>query len=398
MFYLLETSVGVALFKKDESMVFVSRYKYGSSSEAVKVSEDMNRGELPEKILDFLSRSLPSSSQLNVQSPDICDALDRALNVTCVSVSDVDFRKIRKNAFKWFDMPKDVFNVMTLRVAYKMVRGAQDDLILVDILNSIEEMDTSINNRIMRIREWYSLHFPELNTVADNLKYLEYLLEIRNRSDFCRSPTSTNIPEDIVYKASNSMGADITSKDVEKIVDNAKSILNDIEYRRERSLLLNSRCKEKFPNLFYLIGESLTAKLIRKAGSISRLSQCPSSTIQIFGSEKAFNEAVKAKSNTPKYGMIFESPLISSVSDENKGKVARVLSNKIALCSKVDAAGDEVSGEYGLMIKKKIEDLIDRLEDKGKTSAKEIKQNKRRIITVKEYDASRDSMKRPKST
>lgn len=373
-------------------MAFVSRYVYGSSNEAIQTAEHMTKGDVPEKVFEFLSRSLPKGSHLNVQSPEVCNVLDRVLEVSCASVSDGDSRKIRRNAFKWFDVPKDAFNARTLRMAHKMVPGTQDDLILIDMLNSIEEMDTSINNRIMRIREWYALHFPELSVVSDNLQYLEYLLEIKNRSEFCKAP-STSIPEDIIYNASNSMGTDISEGDVEKIVGNAKSILRDIEYRKGRCAMLRSRCKERFPNMFHLAGEVLTAKLIRKAGSISKLSQCPSSTIQIFGSEKAFNEAIRTKSSTPKYGMVFESPFVSKVSDGNKGRVARVLSNKIALCSRVDADGDEASGGYGLLMKRKVEDFIEGIEDRGKKHGK-AKQDKKRIITVKEYDISRDSKKR----
>lgn len=41
------------------------------------------------------------------------------------------------------------------------------------------------------------------------------------------------------------------------------------------------------PNLGTLIGDTVAARLISKAGSLTSLAKCPASTIQILGAEKA---------------------------------------------------------------------------------------------------------------
>jgi nucleolar protein 56 len=41
------------------------------------------------------------------------------------------------------------------------------------------------------------------------------------------------------------------------------------------------------PNLSALIGETVAARLIQKAGSLTSLAKCPASTVQILGAEKA---------------------------------------------------------------------------------------------------------------
>jgi nucleolar protein 58 len=56
------------------------------------------------------------------------------------------------------------------------------------------------------------------------------------------------------------------------------------------------------PNLTYLVGDLIGARLISHAGSLMKLAKNPASTIQILGAEKALFRALKAKSNTPKYG------------------------------------------------------------------------------------------------
>lgn len=404
MFYLLETPVGLALFNEENNMSLVSTFKYNSTEEAIHYIQALSKGELPHPITEFLSKNLLPLSEINVACPEIVSALSSSLNMKISCSLDGNFRGIKKNPFKWFETSKNIYNLLTLRLAHNMVKTAHSDIILIDILDSIEELDTSINNRIMRVREWYSLHFPELNSVSDNVEYLKYLLEIRNRATF--EAKGTNMPEEIRYNISNSMGIEMGENDIEKIVENVEGIKDDIEYRDKRIGLLKSLCKEHFPNLFHLLGESLTVKLIRKAGSISQLAQCASSTIQIFGAEKAFNQAIKLKSNTPKYGMIFDFPLISNAPAENKGKIARILANKIALCARVDA-GIEASaskeeaanrnGNFGMKMKKKVENLIEKIEDEAKANGKEVVQKKRKIISVKEYNLNNDSRKKAKT-
>ena len=51
--------------------------------------------------------------------------------------------------------------------------------------------------------------------------------------------------------------------------------------------------------------------------------QCPASTVQILGAEKALFRALKSKGNTPKYGLIFHSSFIGRAGTKNKGRVSR---------------------------------------------------------------------------
>merc|ERR1719325_551324 len=79
------------------------------------------------------------------------------------------------------------------------------------------------------------------------------------------------------------------------------------------------------------------------------LAKTPASTIQLIGAEKALFRALKTKSSTPKYGIIYHAEMVTK-SGKNKAKMARMLSAKAALCARVDALGDdevnEVADEY----------------------------------------------------
>ena len=101
------------------------------------------------------------------------------------------------------------------------------------------------------------------------------------------------------------------------------------------------------PNLSALIGETVAARLIQKAGSLTSLAKCPASTVQILGAEKALFRALKTKGNTPKYGLIYHSSFIGRASAKNKGRISRYLSNKCAIASRIDSFIEEPTSAYG---------------------------------------------------
>merc|ERR1740139_672816 len=112
------------------------------------------------------------------------------------------------------------------------------------------------------------------------------------------------------------------------------------------------------PNLSTVVGEMIAAKLISKAGSLINLAKFPASTIQILGAEKALFKAMRSKQNTPKYGIIYQSKLISAVAGKTKGKISRALAAKCALCVRYDALGDNDESTIGDECKQYIEDRI----------------------------------------
>merc|ERR1711871_1142365 len=101
------------------------------------------------------------------------------------------------------------------------------------------------------------------------------------------------------------------------------------------------------PNLSALIGETVAARLIQKAGSLTSLAKSPASTVQILGAEKALFRALKTKGNTPKYGLIFHSTFIGRAAQKNKGRISRYLANKCSMASRIDCFSDVATTVFG---------------------------------------------------
>jgi len=112
------------------------------------------------------------------------------------------------------------------------------------------------------------------------------------------------------------------------------------------------------PNLAALIGEQVGARLINHAGSLTNLAKYPASTVQILGAEKALFRALKTKSNTPKYGLIFHSSFIGKAGAKNKGRISRYLANKASIASRIDCFSDAPTTKFGEGLRAQVEERL----------------------------------------
>lgn len=60
----------------------------------------------------------------------------------------------------------------------------RQDKPIIQSINLLELLDKDINTFAMRIREWYSWHYPELvKIVNDNIKFVQLVKLIGNRDE-----------------------------------------------------------------------------------------------------------------------------------------------------------------------------------------------------------------------
>merc|ERR1712072_1457331 len=116
------------------------------------------------------------------------------------------------------------------------------------------------------------------------------------------------------------MGTEITEEDYANILTLCERVIELTEYRASLAEYLKLRMSAIAPNLAYMVGELVGARLISHAGSLMSLAKHPSSTVQILGAEKA----------------LFRAGLVAQSQAKTKGKMARVMAAKLSLCSRVD--------------------------------------------------------------
>ena len=264
---------------------------------------------------------------------------------------------------------------------------------VIQAVGLLDDLDKELNNYAMRLREWYGWHFPEVGKILpDNLTYAKVILKMGMRTNAKNIEFGTDLltPEDeahIKEAAEISMGSEISTEDELNIKELCNQIIFLTEYRQTLTEYLRTRMMTIAPNLTTMVGELVAARLISHAGSLISLAKMPGSTIQIFGAEKALFRALKTKSQTPKYGLIYHASIVGQANPKIKGKISRSLASKCALCIRVDALGENTEGEIGKKSKKILEGRIAALES-GNSGASLKKGNK-----IGKYDPESNTKK-----
>jgi nucleolar protein 56 len=244
----------------------------------------------------------------------------------------------------------------------------------------LDQLDKDINTFAMRVREWYSWHFPELkDIVKDNLLFAQCAAYIKDKSQLSEESleglTAVTGDESVsaaILKASrSSMGMDVSVPDMINISMFTDRMVSLALYRKDLFAYLQDKMATVAPNLSTLIGETVAARLIQKAGSLTSLAKCPASTVQILGAEKALFRALKTKGNTPKYGLIYHSSFIGRATAKNKGRISRYLANKCSIASRIDSFIEEPTSAYGEQLRDQVEERL-RFYDTGETPRKNV--------------------------
>merc|ERR1712176_786067 len=187
-------------------------------------------------------------------------------------------------------------------------------------------------------------------------------------SDFGSIGVPEEVAKEVCQSAETSMGTEITDEDLANIMTLCERVIELTEYRASLAEYLKLRMNAIAPNLTYMVGELVGARLISQAGSLMSLAKHPSSTVQILGAEKALFRALKTKKHTPKYGLIYHASLVGQSAPNLKGKISRVLAAKLSLCCRVDALGDQVEPSLGKEFKEYVENRLATLEEAGMRS------------------------------
>ena len=243
----------------------------------------------------------------------------------------------------------------------------KSDNMIIQSIALLDQLDKDVNTFSMRIREWYSYHFPELvKIVPDNLTFAKCVKVIKNRKELPEGIADTleEIVMDsakakaIIDASKSSMGMDISIIDLLNIDKFADRVIALADYRKELMEYLQSKMTIVAPNLAALIGETVGARLISHAGSLTNLAKYPASTVQILGAEKALFRALKTRGNTPKYGLIFHSSFIGRAGAKNKGRISRYLANKCSIASRIDCFSETPTAIFGEKLKGQVEDRL----------------------------------------
>jgi len=245
--------------------------------------------------------------------------------------------------------------------------GEKKDLMVAQAILSIDDLDRTTNLFMGRVREWYGLHFPELDRLVENHEtYAKLVLNLGKRQNFTaenleKEGFSASKATQIAEAAENSMGAELADTDIDRIQALCKHTLHLYELRQALQIYADTTVEEVAPNLQALVGSLLASRLIALAGGLTNLAKMPASTIQVLGAEKALFRALKTGTRPPKHGIIFQDTLIHEAKKWQRGKMSRALAGKLAIAARTDAFSGRFIGEA---LKADLEKRIEEIKEK----------------------------------
>jgi len=247
----------------------------------------------------------------------------------------------------------------------KLRRAAEKrDQLAIQAIRAVDDIDRTVNLFAARLREWYSLHFPELDElVREHEDYIRIVAELGHRENISKEKLvklgfSEGKAEKIAEAARKSIGADLSDFDIKPIQTLASIALELYKLRGELTEYITAVMKEVAPNITALVGPLLGARLLSLAGGLDELARLPASTIQVLGAEKALFRALRTGGKPPKHGVIFQYPDIHRSPRWQRGKIARALAAKLAIAAKVDAFTGRYIGDVLVQqLRKRIEEI-----------------------------------------
>ena len=339
LFLLYESATGYALFEVNESEEIAAKDKeaqktitdlslfskicklkaylpFKTAEDALENINSVSEGIVTDALKTFLNNNLPKKSKkyrLGVMDPKIGQSIAQEIDFQLASDENVmellrGCRMHFSRIVKGLEGGAQERAQLGLAHSYSRCKVKfnvnRNDNMIIQAIALLDQMDKDVNTFSMRCREWYSWHFPELvKIVNDNHQFSKCVLAILNRADFCKlmqkdeddeeraakieELNKITLDEDltaqIIAASKISMGVDCSPLDMKNIQMFASRVTSLAKFQQGMKDYLADRMANVAPNLQAHIGDSVGARLISHAGSLTNLAKYPASTVQVSG-------------------------------------------------------------------------------------------------------------------
>jgi nucleolar protein 56 len=317
------------------------------------VFENLNLSDVAQKI---------AAVKTEVASTVEVDGLRSKMSQVAIAV---DFAKDEQDLALWN-------RNVSMELAKMRIKGASEkrDLIVGQAIQTLDDLDRTVNLFMSRLREWYGIYFPEMDRLIEKHEtYSRLVLNLGFRENYTfDTVVAEGLPKErselVAKTAQSSMGADISEIDLQQIQSLSRDVLNLYELRKNMESYVDRTMEELAPNVRAVAGALLGARLIAMAGGLQNLAVRPASTIQVLGAEKALFRSLKTGAKPPKHGLIFQHAILHDAKRWQRGKIARVIAGKLSIAARADAfEGDFIGDRLKNEINKRVEEISEKYKD-----------------------------------
>lgn len=338
--------LGIAAFDQSGSLIASRKFE-----DAIRSYRLLKSGAVPEEIRQFIEKLRPFDS-ITVNDASVAAMLRQAgLNSQLMPEDQQQWIQGSKPDFiikaSFADNSEEAMQRLrgfAISLSSSRVKEASErlDLHIIQSINALDELDKIINTVGARLREWYGLHFPELDNLIQSLiAYAEIVSRAGLRQNITAEILQSAGMQDkkvevILDAARRSKGGDMTPENLAIVKRLADQVISQSDLRRVLADHVEVAMETVAPNVKELLTVTVGARIIAKAGSLARLATLPASTIQVLGAEKALFRALKTGARPPKHGLLFQHPLVHSAPKWQRGKIARAVASKVAIAARID--------------------------------------------------------------
>merc|ERR1712130_115105 len=237
----------------------------------------VSEGIVSDDLKLFLETNMPKGKAvLGVSDSKLSASINDTCGIKCSHVGVVPevIRGIRQHfakLVKGFSAATSNKSQLGLSHSYSRAKVKFNDNKIIQSIALLDQLDKDINTFCMRIREWYSYHFPELiKIVPENALYAKVVKLVKNRKELTADKLEeleailmdSARAQAVIDASKSSMGMDISPVDLLNIDMFASRVIGITEYRKELSTYLRSKMSVVAPNLAVLIGDTVGARLI----------------------------------------------------------------------------------------------------------------------------------------
>jgi len=192
---------------------------------------------------------------------------------------------------------------------------SKKDAELLQMVRTLDEIDTVINLLSERAAEWYLIRHPSFSRKYRRIPAHALIKSIREKNK-------------------GALGS--VAAEIERITETRVALAKEV----------SARANTVLPNTSALIGGLVAARLLSQAGGLLALSRLPGSAIQVLGARTALFSHIRTRSPCPKHGIIFQHRRIHNAPREVRGKVSRVLAGKLAIAARLDYFRGVIAPEF----------------------------------------------------
>ncbi|KAL1976969.1 hypothetical protein VTN31DRAFT_3251 [Thermomyces dupontii] len=236
------------------------------------------------------------------------------------------------------------------------------------------------------LRDLYSVRFPELETLITNpINYaktvailkngpLDNIKELASSSDNMVGEPLKSILDGpslmvVAVEGTSTRGREMTDDELQAVLSTCEKILKLDRERTARIESVQSRVAEIAPNLTALIGPQTAAQFLNQAGGVTELAKIPACNLAAQGSKRQEGLGFATNVGIRQQGFLYHSPLIQNIPNDLKRQAMRIVSAKMVLAARADAARSSPDGSMGEALKqecfKRLEKLTEPPPNKG---------------------------------